>query len=241
LDLLIPWLKSRNLFINYSKSKFIHFKRPNQNDRDSFVSILYDLNIISSCLSYEYLRLIIDEKLSWIPHIEKVSKRISPIISILKKIPYIVNLKIIYNSFINSHLSYLLPIWGSAFVTHITQLRTLQDRALKFMGFHPFESQNQLAHSQQYHFESILLIYKMIHKLSRCNFPLITNSVTGRNTRSSSLLRQPNYLSSVAQKSIFYNGLHEFNCLPNNLKSLNSVSKFQLKLKKYIFETRPIV
>jgi hypothetical protein len=73
-------------------------------------------------LSYNYLGLVIDEKLSWIPHIEKVSKKISPIIAILKKIQYFVDLKtleIIYNSFINSHLTYLLPIWGSASDTRI--------------------------------------------------------------------------------------------------------------------------
>jgi hypothetical protein len=42
----------------------------------------------------------------------------------------------------------------------------------------------------------------------------------------SPLLRQPNYLSSVAQKSIFYNGLYEFNCLPNKLE----IVEFSIKV-----------
>jgi hypothetical protein len=173
LDILIPWLKSRILFINYSKSKFIHFKRPNQNNLDSFISIGRGSNKMFACNSYDYLGLVIDEKLSWTPHIEKVSTKISPIIAILKKIRYSVDLRtleIIYNSFINSHLTYLLPIWGSASNTRIIQSRTLQNRALKFMRFLPFDhptanlySQKQLSLCQLYHFESILLIYKMIH------------------------------------------------------------------------------
>ncbi len=87
------------------------------------ISIGPGSNKMFACNSYDYLGLVIDEKLSWTPHIEKVSKKISPIIAILKKIRYSVDLRtleIIYNSFINSHLTYLLPIWGSASNTRLS-------------------------------------------------------------------------------------------------------------------------
>jgi hypothetical protein len=245
LQTLLPWLERRNLLLNFDKTKFILFKRKNMNLANIFHTITINNRIICSVSEYDFLGLRIDENINWSPHISMLCSRISPTVGLLKKIRYSLNyssLKMIYFAFIHTKLTYLLPIWCTAPATYINCLKYLQNKAIKHIKYLPYDSptaqlysEEFLSLSQQSDFDSILLIHKMKTKVMKCNFPIITNyEITGRNTRSSSLLRQPNYLSVVAQKSIFFKGLLLFNSLPDNIKNAQPISSFKRNLLSYI-------
>jgi hypothetical protein len=250
LSIIIPWLSSINFSINFKKTKFIIFRNAHTATTDIFHSVKFQNDSISAISNYDYLGLTIDQYMTWTNHISKVSRKISFFVYQLKRIRHAINrktLEMIYFAYIKSHLTYLLPIWGSAADTHIKCLQVLQNKAIKFMRFLPADTASSslydnsfLSMKQQYQYESTFLIHKIRLNLIKCNVPLITNvAVTGRNTRSANLLRIPQFLTNQAQRSVFYKGLETYNSLPNDLKSIASISLFKSRLKAHVSHSVP--
>ena len=70
---------------------------------------------VSSC---KFLRLIIDDKLTWCEHIKHVTSNISKSIGIINKVKYGLlseYLPILYNNLILPYLTYTNQIWGSIY------------------------------------------------------------------------------------------------------------------------------
>ena len=84
----------------------------------------------------KYLGLMIDSGLTWKIHIDKLAKKISSAIGMIRKIrPYVTIeiLKTLYYSLIYSHISYAIEVWGSADTTHLNTLLILQKRSVRMM------------------------------------------------------------------------------------------------------------
>lgn len=253
INILVPWLSNINFSINFSKTKFFIFRGSKTNPANAFNCITHGNNTIHSTSEYDYLGLTIDQRMNWSSHISKVSRKISSSVYRLKMVRHPINsssLKLIYSAYIKSHLTYLLPFWGSASNVHIKCLQVLQNKAIKYMRFLLFDTHSQspydgtkfLSMHQLYAYKSIFLLHKMRWNLIKCNFPLLTNlCVTGRSTRSSSLLRVPNFLTTNAQRTVFYEGIQLYNTLPDNIKALNAISEFKNALKAHVSATIPII
>ena len=81
-----------------------------------------------------YLGLIIDECLKWEQHIQHVETKLSNAAGILWKLKNTLPLDIkkkIYKSLFETHLNYMIQIWGSASFTAIKPLQIIQNRALR--------------------------------------------------------------------------------------------------------------
>ena len=202
---------------------------------------------IDSVSEYNYLGLIIDEKLNWSSHVTKVANKIAPYIGILKRLRHYIDIKtlmLIYYSYVDSHLIYVLPVWGSAPKTYMNTLKVLQNKSLKTINFKStltptkdLYSPALLSFSQKTMYESIFYIYKIKNSLIKCNYDLITNVVIStRTTRTAGNLRLPCFKKALAQNSIYYKGLEMYNKIPSHIKETKEVAKFKLELKQYIFK-----
>jgi hypothetical protein len=72
----------------------------------------------------KYLGLIIDEKLSWLHHIEYIKRKITFMIFAMKKVRKYINEKAatkLYHSYILSNLNYINPVWNAAKSTNHTK------------------------------------------------------------------------------------------------------------------------
>ena len=91
--------------------------------------------------SYKYLGVCIDKDLSWKPHIEYISNKISKVCGAISKLRHcvgIVTLKTIYYALVNSYIRYGILIWGgNASSTALQPLLTLNNRVLRIMTFAP--------------------------------------------------------------------------------------------------------
>ena len=66
---------------------------------------------------------------------------------------------------------------------------------------------------------------------------LFRRNVIVRDTRNNpNSIHVPLYRTVRSQKSIFYKGPKTWNDLPNDLKSLNNINTFKMKLKRYLLE-----
>ena len=111
------WFKNNRLTLHPGKSRFL------VHSRDKLIQLFLDNNEIQRCgygLQEESVKLLgvkIDENLDWKEHIKEVSKKISKGNYLLwrhKKKLNPLTRKLIYESFIRSHLLYCITVWGGS-------------------------------------------------------------------------------------------------------------------------------
>ena len=89
------------------------------------------INKVSQC---HFLGIILDDKLSWKPHIQLTSRKVSGSIGILRKINRHLSKSImlqLYKSFILPYLQYGITIWGSAKKRHQMRYSYLRRKQVK--------------------------------------------------------------------------------------------------------------
>lgn len=247
LEILYNFLLSRNLYINFDKSKFIIFLMKNTNLEGLFDTLDCGGSCVERALSFNYLGLYIDSSLSWTDHIQHVFNKICPYVYVLSKLRKFVPknvLTMLYFSQVQSHLSYLLPIWGGASGIHLDLLTKLQNKIVRIINNKPYSfrdvnslySVKILPLKQLIQFDSILLIKKILMGQMFSDVHLCSNiSITNRNTRSGHLLRPPNYIMTTTQSSFIYRGIGLFNAIPGSITGGSSLIAVRKKLKEYVF------
>lgn len=131
LYIIADWLKYNKLSLNFSKSKFMYICKESIQPQPSISLFNSQINY-SKCI--KFLGLYIDEHLTWNMHITNVKHKISPVVGILCKLKHYVSikyLKLIYFSFIYSHLQYLTSIWSTACNKELSPLKVLQNKSIK--------------------------------------------------------------------------------------------------------------
>ena len=109
---ITTWLKSNMLNLNVEKSNFIiFFKHPKKLPN---LNITVNNKIIEQVDHFNYLGITLDQNITWTPHLDKVSIKISRVTGLLRKLQHICPKHIlitIYNSLIHSYLINI--IWSS--------------------------------------------------------------------------------------------------------------------------------
>lgn len=146
------WLQINLLTLNADKTKFIHFamRKPQPSTTNSHlyahqcglfsVSMCNCPSILKTC-NIKYLGIIIDETLSFRPHIENVVKRVRKLIYVFKKLRSIAETKLIsqiYIALCQSVIQYCITSWGGALKTYLLPLERAQRAILKVANSYPF-------------------------------------------------------------------------------------------------------
>ena len=116
LMLIYDWLLANKLSLNINKTKYMIFRYPQKQARSiPKLSIYINGNELNRVQNFDFLGITLNETLSWKPHIEKISIKISKVIGVMsrckKHIHSSVLLKI-YNSLILSRINYGITCWG---------------------------------------------------------------------------------------------------------------------------------
>ena len=80
-----------------------------------------------------FLGVVIDEHLTWIPHISNVTRKISKAVGIMYKASFCLNkraLLTLYYSLVYPYLQYCVSVWGSTYHTNLHRLILLQKKKL---------------------------------------------------------------------------------------------------------------
>ena len=102
--------------MNTNKSKYMVFGKPNK--YIPIIELHIDIANIDKVQNFNFLGLHVSSDITWNLHMDEVSKKISQIIGILKKLQLIVPKNIlltIYNTLILPHINYGLLVWGNQF------------------------------------------------------------------------------------------------------------------------------
>ena len=138
LILLYIWLQANKLLLNGQKTYYIIFHRA----RIKLTSHTSDLymggSIITATDKLKYLGVIINDKITWIPHIIYVKYKVSKGIGTMFKARNylkrnaLVNL---YHSFIYPYLIYCIEAWGNATNCYLKQLYQIQKKVIRMIAF----------------------------------------------------------------------------------------------------------
>ena len=153
LQTISDFMKSNLLHINLEKCCYVHFrprtrdlneKENNNNNDDIPDDIILDinntLNILGTAIPEvshtKFLGVTIDSKLSWIPHIDQLHKKLKSATGMLKRIcPNIpeVHYKSLYYALFESHLSYCITTFGHTCKTSSEKLFTIQKHCIRIL------------------------------------------------------------------------------------------------------------
>jgi Reverse transcriptase (RNA-dependent DNA polymerase) len=131
---LMNFFTHRKLLLNPEKTLFMIFSS-SYNKIEQPSEMIIDVNTsIKRTKTFKYLGLTLDQNLRWKDHIENLGKKISNASAILWKLRRLLPQKIkklIYDTLVQSHLSFMTSIWGLASFKSISALQVAQNRALK--------------------------------------------------------------------------------------------------------------
>ena len=248
LTKLNDWFDSNKLTLHLGKTSYTIFHATNKPHPCSDNFIFKGVTIYKSPTT-KYLGLYIDDKLSWVNHINDVRNSLVKFIGIFYHLrnflPHSTAIQIYY-SFIYSKIKYAIEIYGTAKASLLKPLQVLQNKLLKLLSCKPIRYSTNILHS-----EHNLLMVSDIHTFSMgcfiykyCN-NMLPNAISHTVSRSIDTDRHIATRNSSLFNVTHHNTLHGkllmnnycFNIwqyLPVAIKSAKSLKSFQRKLKKYL-------
>ena len=235
LEHINNWLTSNRLSLNVKKSCFLLFSGKKKIDDFKVKICDTEVGMVSNA---KYLGVIIDDKLSWQPHLEHVLTKMKQGTGMIRRLSHIIspsNLSCLYYSFCQSYLQYCITSWGSPDTKNLTKLNKVSEnitnkinRILLKSNLNPF---NPLNVKSLYKLECCNLIHKIKHKKA----PKILNNLFSDPKHQAGTRIQDNSLFTLrydrAPSPICFYGPQFWNqnCLP--FSSLASQDTFASKLK----------
>ena len=144
-DLLMSisrYMKCNLLHINTKKSCFMYFS-PNKRENESSVnnelehlSLSIEGSIISRVKTTKFLGVLIDDKLSWKPHLEALNKKLRSACGRIYRIKTYLPQKLhkqIYHSLFESHLTFAISVWGGVSNNTLQNVFITQKKCIRMM------------------------------------------------------------------------------------------------------------
>ena len=139
LHLVKRYMTLNKLHINMSKCCYVHF-RPrvtvNTSVHESEVELSIDGFPIKKCKTAKFLGVILDEHLTWEPHIAALKRKLGYASATLNRIrdsiPEDLHTDLYYTLF-ESHLTYCISVWGGSSKTNITKIWLAQKHCVRIL------------------------------------------------------------------------------------------------------------
>lgn len=246
LNMLNIWFQCNLLTLNVAKTHYVIFAAKNKTINE-FEPLKINNVTISRSDSEKYLGLILDDQLTWKPHIGKLRSKLVSLTGALRSIVGCLPLKVrytIYNSLVKPHIDYLIEVWGSAAKTNLDLIQTSQNRLIKTLFHFDYLTPTKKVYKKTkllniyhtYRYYTCILIRKILFKKIHTNITFNTKNefVQLRRLRCSNdiVLRPPR--TNYGKKNITYEGATLYNNLPNNIKEAKNMKIFKNLLRSHL-------
>ena len=138
LEAINVYMYANKLHINHNKVFYIHFrpKGGNATSQGDNLNLKLGGKNIKQVTQTKFLGVIIDEKLTWLPHVNYLENKLKSSIGIINRIRDCIPLsmhKSIYHTLFECHLSYGLTVWGGIPENRLKPLFTLQKQCVRIL------------------------------------------------------------------------------------------------------------
>ncbi|KAG6443424.1 hypothetical protein O3G_MSEX002874 [Manduca sexta] len=245
LNVLNNWFQSNLLTINIAKTSYVIFAPKNKKINDNIQLKIND-KLIQRKSNEKYLGIILDNHLSWKPHIEKITSKLTSQVGVLHHLAKCLPRKaqyIIYNSLVKPHIDYLIEIWGTAVKSNLQKLQTKQNKLIKILLNYKLRTPTEKIYedtkimnvAQTHTYYTCILIHKILKK------EIHTSLTFTKKTQVQKIkLRNANCLvtraprTNYGKKNIEYEGIQIYNKLPADVKDAKTILSFKKRLKKHL-------
>ena len=124
------------LHINMSKCCYIHFKPKASTPVQAELQLSIEDIPINRTSTAKFLGVIIDEQLSWEPHITALKRKLNYASATLCRIRDSIPSELhtdLYHTLFESHLSYCISVWGDAALLHTTKIWMAQKHCIRVL------------------------------------------------------------------------------------------------------------
>lgn len=145
------WLQSNMMSLNVAKTKYITFSlKSNLLPSPSFVLTAHNCNSPNSACNcptlqrtdhIKYLGVIIDQLLTFKPHLVALVSRLRKLIYIFRSLRHVADrrvIKMVYYALCQALFTYCITTWGGAAKTHLLEVERAQRAILKVAGGFPY-------------------------------------------------------------------------------------------------------
>lgn len=247
LDQIKKWLNVNKLKLNMSKTKCMILNKENSLNEEDIVIKINDEEI-EKVKSIKYLGIMIDNHLKMSKHVEYIIKKVSKKIGFFGRISRKLSLfhKImLYKTIIAPHFEYCSSLLYMCNKGEFEQLQKQQNKAMRIILRYPYltsikimlETLSWMSIKQRITFKTLIYIFKMRHGLLP---EVLCEKITYVKDRHNYPVRNAEdfHLHKVhktsTKNSIFYNGVQQFNRLPDEIKIEKNENAFKKLLSFYI-------
>ncbi len=243
LENLKLWFDNNKLSLNISKSKFILFgnKKVNPNMQ---VELSIENVKLERVQEHTFLGVIIDQNMSWKPHISYVRSKTARSLGILRKTRHILNLRslyLLYCTLLLPYLTYCVETWGNTYKSNLNPLIVMQKKAIRTV-----HNVRYTHHTNKLFFKSSTLklldivelktaqiAYKARNNLLPGNLQKLFKEREGRYEYRHKLnFQQPKARTTLKSMCISVKGVKLWNGLPDEIKKSNNNYHFKKMFKK---------
>ena len=244
MNALNTWFSANKMTLNTDKSTFTIFKSsrkiiPNLPNSLKFLNME-----IKRTPTIKFLGLILDENLSWNPHINDLCSKLKSLFHIFYYIrDYISKKEIqtIYYSLIYSRIKYGINIFGNAGSTKIKKLQVLQNQLLKVLSEKKYRYPTEKLHRE---LELLLVedianqeLLTFVHNFFSNSLPPVFDNYFDtfdhpyQTRHGPKSIRIKKHSSETAAASVLVKGASLWNALDINLKDINKRKNFRAQFK----------
>ena len=228
------WTLANRLTINTGKTQMLLYSNKFV-DFNSQEDVLFNGSPIEFSDSCSYLGVLIDNKLVFRNHIDRVVSKISKNTGILYKIrdflPREARLSYYY-SFILPYLTYNVLVWGSTYPVHLNSLIIQHKRTIRTLAGVPYGH-----HTTGLFYEYKLLKFVDLYKYHVCLYMFSARNkyAVSHNlsTRSNNLPVSMFFRTTLGQHSINFMGPKIWNSLPESVRNVDTLNRFKSEVKNY--------
>ena len=245
LDNLTHWFRANKLSLNISKIHYMLIS-PNREinalNQNTIKIASDDIERKDCC---KFLGIMIDDKLTWSKHIDYIHSKLSRSLYAINRSRYLVPpkyIKTLYDSLVHPYLSYGITLWGGTCKSYLNKICISQKKALRHIHRSSYNAHTNPLFSESkilklgnlYELEVGKLMYDAIHNTlpMPLSFLYIPNSTVH-------IFQTPRHephvqarRSMVATNSLTHKAHGIWSATPQQIKELNTRSKFKRSLKR---------
>jgi len=239
------WVCRNRLFLNIEKTSYMVVS-----DRPSLdlPPLMIGTSILERVTHSRFLGVIIDERLSFKQHTDKLCKKLSQTVGMLNRVSNLIptSAKLnIYFSLIFSRVSYAVVSWGGCSVVDAGRVERILSRARKLIDYDYSRVGTGvgrlLSFNSIFKYFTAIKLFKTVKLDLHPHFSSIFESLRPAHhhqTRFScqNKFNTPAYTKTKCQKSFLYKSVTVWNALPDRVKSCGELGEFKFSLKNFLIQ-----
>jgi hypothetical protein len=246
------WFKLNKLSLNIKKTNYIIFKNKHSNKPNINLNIEIDGTTLQQVNTTKFLGLLIDSNLSWNSHTQHISKIISKLNGVIRKVRTFLpqeSLHTLYNSLVLPYFSYGAMIWADPNNSSLDSMFLLQKRVIRSCTNSPWLAhtdplftslktlkiydiyKHQLAIFMYQHHNNMLPNHLIDETFFNTAYPVHNYETRHANTQ---YIKPTNTV--LASNTSASQGPLLWNNIPTIIKTSPSLASFKAKLKKRLIE-----